>query len=173
MRGRKRKTVLHNAVRKGCCCHKKSNPDDSRTKWAHDLFNEKLPSKGVSSHIWYDKGRGKTVCTSHVLAEFGIDACTYHYSGKRKQMIAILNRNKFSVRSRKSKMKGNSVGAARKAIRTLNDPVGTKYLLIVTYAGVGHALLLNNQGTTIVDTDPREVDRRNVLYLYAVYREHQ
>ena len=129
---------------------------------------------GVADHIYYassGKGfsRAKTVCTSAVLAAFGIAPGTYKYSGMLKQRLAILNRNGFAARSRKSRLpKGISVGAARKIIANNNwgDPRGTRYMIRVQ----GHALLLDNLGATIVDTAPRKRDRRTILDIRAVFR---
>lgn len=142
--------------------------------------------QGVPEHIYYKKG-SKTVCTSAVLAAFGIDACSYHYSGQLKQRLAILRKNGWAARSRNShitrgyrklKMKrgDKSVGAVRRIIAHLNDdspetnawgdPIGTRYMIRVE----GHALLLDYDGQTIVDTDPRVRDRRKVLDIRAVFR---
>jgi len=141
--------------------------------------------KGVSKHKYFRKG-AKTVCTSHVLAAFGIDACTYHYSGQLKQRCAILRKNGWAARSRNShiirgfkklKMKGGtrSVGQVRRIIALINkgdpeinawgDPLGTRYMIRV----MGHALLLDYHGNTVVDTDPRIRDKRKVLDIRAVF----
>lgn len=120
----------------------------------------------LKQHIYYDNGRSKTVCTSAVLAAFGISPDRYHYSGTWGDVERILRRQGFAVRSRRSRLpKGCSVGQARKAIAKLKDPEGTRY-----YVGVpGHAMLLDNTGATVVDTAPRKRDRRPVLRIYAVF----
>lgn len=146
-------------------------------------------AKGVPEHIRY-KGGSKTVCTSAVLAAFGIDSCTYHYSGYLKQRLQILNKNGWAARSRNShirrgfralKYKGisktqtRSVGQVRRILALVNrgnpeanawgDPQGTRYMIRVE----GHALLLGYDGSTLVDTDPRARDRRKVLDIRAVF----
>lgn len=146
-------------------------------------------AKGVKKHLYY-KGGAKTVCTSAVLAAFGIDSCSYHYSGQLKQRLQILNKNGWAARSRNShvrrgyrnlKLKGipktqtRSVGQVRRIIALVNrdepetnawgDPYGTRYMIRVD----GHALLLGYDGATLVDTDPRARDRRKVLDIRAVF----
>jgi hypothetical protein len=125
---------------------------------------------GVSEHRWFQGGKeGKTVCTSAVLAAFGIDACQYHYSGYLEQRLNVLRKFGWSARSRNSKLrKGESVGAARKLIaqHKWGDPPGTRYMISVPR----HALLLDYDGNTIVDTDARTRDRRKVLDIRAVFR---
>jgi len=133
------------------------------------LVNDNNGAKGVEEHIDYKGGR-KSCCTSYVLAAFGIDASTYHYSAKLAQRIAILRRNGYSVRSRMSKVGwGKTVGKVRRAILAMSDPPGTRYMLRVFYNNTGHAILLNASGETIVDTAPREKDKRQVLAIHAVF----
>jgi hypothetical protein len=141
--------------------------------------------KGVSKHKYFKSG-AKTICTSAVLAYFGIDACSYHYSGQLAQRLAILRKNGWAARSRNSHLKRGyrklriaagvkSVGQARRIIARINkdtpetnkwgDPLGTRYMIRVT----GHALLLDYDGNTIVDTDPRVRDKRKVLDIRAIF----
>ena len=72
-------------------------------------------------------------------------------------------RTRFSVRSRKSSLPKNAtVGKAR-----LKAPeFGAKYYVALVD---GHVLLLGRDGQTLVDTDPRKVDRRKVLKFYGVF----
>lgn len=145
--------------------------------------------KGVPKHRYFKKG-AKTVCTSAVLAAFGIDACTYHYSGQLKLRCNILRKNGWAARSRNSHLRRvykfskkvkipsgpKSVGQARKIIARINkdepetnawgDPLGTRYMIRVEK----HALLLDYHGKTIVDTDPRLRDKRKVSDIRAVFR---
>ena len=129
-------------------------------------------AQGIDAHNYYGRAKGeggaKTVCTSHVLAAFGIDASAYHYSGKLAQRCAILRRHGFSARSRLSRLPKNcSVGAARERIaaQAWGDPPGTRYMIRVK----GHALLLDATGRTIVDTAPRKRDRRKIIDIRAVF----
>jgi hypothetical protein len=130
-----------------------------------------LAARGVSEHRWFPGGQGKTVCTSAVLAAFGIDACQYHYSGYLEQRLSVLRKHGWAARSRNSKLpkKPPSVSAVGKLIarHKWGDPPGTRYMIRVK----GHALLLDYNGNTIVDTAPRyHGDRRKVLDIRAVFR---
>jgi hypothetical protein len=130
-------------------------------------------AQGIDHHNYYGRSKSahagaKTICTSHVLAAFGIDASAYHYSGKLAQRCAILRRHGFAARSRLSRLPKNcSVGQARARIlaQSWGDPAGTRYMIRVN----GHALLLDHLGQTIVDTAPRKRDRRKILDIRAVF----
>lgn len=155
-------------------------------------------SHGVQEHR-YMKGGGKTVCTSYVLAAFGIPPHCYHYAGTVDQRAALLRKHGWAVRSRDSRVGLNktakrgkkvTVSQVAKAIQAANadgkhgknawgDPIttfsptiarGTRYMLRVRSGNGTHAMLLDDWGTTIVDTAPRKVDRREVLKVQAVYR---
>ena len=127
---------------------------------------------GVSEHITHASGRRKTVCTSAVLAHFGIMPDTYHYSQDRETVVGVLRRNGWAVRSRKSalkvgKGKAPSVGQVRASIRKLNAPASARFYVSVR----GHAMLLDAKGRTIVDTAPRSRDRRPVYDVALVDRQ--
>lgn len=118
-------------------------------------------------HIKYDSGRMKTICTSNVLAYFGIPASSYKYSDCITDIKRILRKNGWSVRSRMSALVGNkktSIGALRKRIADLGES-GAYYVGIP-----GHAMLLDSMGRTIVDTAPRKRDRRQVIHVSKVTR---
>ena len=127
---------------------------------------------GVSSHLTHASGRQKTVCTSAVLAHFNISPDSYHYSENRATVIGVLRRNRWAVRSRKSALKVGkgkrpSVGQIRASIRKLNAPSTARFYVSIK----GHAMLLDYQGRTIVDTAPRDRDRRPVLDVALVDRQ--
>ena len=104
----------------------------------------------------------KTACTSACLKYFGIELNEYHYSQTLADVINILRRKGFSVRSRFSSIrKRSTVGSVRKQLEKFG--VGT-YLIRVD----GHVLLLNESGETIVDTDSRKRDRRKILNIYKI-----
>ena len=113
-------------------------------------------------------GRWKTVCTSAVLRELGVDVMSYHYCSCVEDMSRILRRNGYHVRSRKSTLgKGGRVCDLRKRITKRGE--GGRYIVRVR----GHVLLLDEEGRTICDTDPRKRDRREVLGVYLVKKTEQ
>ena len=134
-------------------------------------------ASAVKKHVFYTNGKAKTICSSNVLAYFGIDCSTYHYSACLKQIAAILRRNGWACRSRDSRIKckianldngkNPTIGSVRKAIkaRKWGDPARTCYAVCVP----GHILLLDWNGNTIVDTDPRSRDRRKVWAIRAIF----
>ena len=74
-------------------------------------------------------------------------------------------RHRFSVRSRKSALKGRTVGAIRKRCA---DQGACGFIVYVP----GHVLLLDAWGNTWVDTDPRKNDRRPVLGVWALFDKY-
>tara|TARA_R110001606_G_scaffold266570_1_gene415529 strand:- start:200 stop:628 length:429 start_codon:yes stop_codon:yes gene_type:complete len=129
-------------------------------------------ARGVAAHKWM-AGGAKTICTSAVLAYLGIDASQYHYSGLHEQRAGVLRRHGWAVRSRASTIakKGRTMGTLRAAIlaHAGKDPAGTVYMVRLRYGGKRHAILVDGEGRTVVDTDPRKVDRRAVVSVHAVW----
>lgn len=125
----------------------------------------------LKEHIFRPSGSMKTVCVSTCLLALGIDLEDYHSTSTPKNHWAyegVIRRKGFALRSRKSSVpKGATVGAARKAIKKLNDPKGTKYVVLVP----GHLILLDSDGNTVVDTAPVKRDRRKVLRIHAVWKK--
>jgi hypothetical protein len=61
-----------------------------------------------------------------------------------------------------------TVGSVRKEIASYTDYTeDTMYLIQV----MGHVLLLNSNGQTVVDTSPRKVDRRKVYNVVAIFKD--
>ena len=119
----------------------------------------------LPNHVTHSSGRRKTVCTSSVLAFFGISPDSYRYSQNRKDVLRILRSNGLSARSRKSKVitaKCQTIGAVRARIKKLGES-GYFYVGVV-----GHAMVLDGDGNTVVDTAPRKRDRRRVTHVYHV-----
>jgi len=117
---------------------------------------------GVESHVTHASGRRKTVCTSAVLAFFGIDPGSYRYSQNRSDVIGVLRRNGRSVRSRMSRIpKGISVGGLRTWLRSKKGKGklerGHYYVSVP-----GHAIVIDHEGRTVVDTAPVKSDRRRI-----------
>lgn len=114
------------------------------------------------------RNRNKNVCGLAVATALGVQNATryLHTWGDLQRAI----RTTWSFRSVKSalhvKPNETSVGAMRKAIRNHN-PEGTLLSYVVMVKG--HVLMLNNDGTTAVDTAPRQRDCRKVKAVYGVY----
>jgi len=126
----------------------------------------------LKDHIIHKSGERKTVCVTACLTYFGVPVDGFHYSGSvhDSRREAILRRHGYAVRSRKSRMgKATTIGALRKIIPTWEDPAGTKYLVIVQGSGYCHAMVLDQSGTTVIDTAPRKRDKRKVVKIHAVF----
>lgn len=111
-------------------------------------------------------GKPITGCVSACLEALGITgynvACTPH------DIVRLARRAGYHVRSRNSKFgirtKRVTVGALRRRI----DKSDEQGLFLAHVEG--HALLLGNEGQTLVDTAPRLRDRRQVHNLWTIYR---
>jgi len=103
----------------------------------------------------------KNLCVLAVAKALGV-ADKVHYLHTIDDLTRAL-RTRFSVRSRKSSLPKNAtVGKAR-----LKAPeFGAKYYVALV---PGHVILLGRDGKTLIDTDPRKVDRRKVLRFYGVF----
>lgn len=123
----------------------------------------------LKNHIIHDSGKQKTVCVTACLTAIGVPVDGFDYTGSihSQNYLRILNRFGFSTRSRKSKMpKSLSIGACRKAIKKLEEDA--VYFVIVRGQGYCHAMLLDSNGNTVVDTAPRKRDKRAVHSIHAV-----
>jgi hypothetical protein len=126
-------------------------------QWRHK--NAKRVSKIQGDEYGY-----KTVCTSSVLTFFGIRRDSYRYAQTIQDAMNILRRNGFSVRSRKSAAGKNcTIGKFRTKVRS--GKIEGEYFLVRVE---GHAMVVRGDGTTVVDTDPRKVDRRRITHVYRV-----
>ena len=116
-------------------------------------------------------------CVEACLTALGVPRSSYRWTwnGRDNVWTGILRRHGFAVRSRKSavrapKGKRVTVGTLRAAIqagRLDNVPDGAMFIARVK----SHVLLLDRQGRTVVDTDPRVRDRRTLLSVVAVWRQ--
>ena len=116
----------------------------------------------MQEHIVHASGKTKTVCVTACLTALGVPFNSFKVTGD----VGKAN----SVRSRKSKMKGLTIGKVRDSIRGLNDPIDTKYFVVVSGSGYCHAMVLDRTGNTIIDTDPRKRDKRKVYSIHAIYK---
>jgi len=105
------------------------------------------------------------------LAHFGIYSDEFKYSQYTKDVVAVLRRKGWSVRSRLSSLpKRVSVGRACERLAKISHDEYhlDKRLPVYLIQVAGHVLLVNALGTTLVDTDPRKRDRRPVQKIYRV-----
>ena len=110
----------------------------------------------------------KTPCASAALNYFGVSGATWNNRTKKNVWKDTLRRGGFSVRSRMSKMPKNaSVTKCRKKLAQIakEEPLIKGFIVCVR----GHVLVVNRLGKTIVDTDPRKIDRRKVVGVTAVF----
>lgn len=129
--------------------------------------------KILNNHITHKSGERKTICVTAVLTSLGIDSNSFYYTGSLadNRRNAILNRNGFACRSRLSKIGRNtSIGKARAKIASLKEGSDVKYMVSVRYGRSAHLMLLDNKGNTLVDTDPRKVDKRRIAGIHAVWK---
>lgn len=123
--------------------------------------------------VWKERSNNssnpnKNICTTAVAKSFGV-ANDVRYLHTHDDIVRAV-RTRFTVRSRMSSVKGTTVGAIRKELAKIskneikkgNRPIG----FIISVAG--HALALNADGTTRVDTDPRKRDKRKVFNIKIV-----
>ena len=120
-----------------------------------------------NGHITHPGGRRKTVCTSTCMAALGISPDSFKFSQNMDDMLRIMRR-KFSVRSRLSTVgkDARTVGQLRAPIRK-NKEETIAWLVLVP----GHAILLDNEGETWVDTAPVKRDTRRPWAVFMVARK--
>ena len=113
----------------------------------------------------------KNICALRVAEYLNVEK-TVRYLHTITDLVRAA-RKSYTVRSRMSKVKGKSVGAARKALSTISEkensahPIGGKvagYIIRVK----GHAVFVDSNGNTVIDTDPRKADRRKITHCYMV-----
>ena len=102
----------------------------------------------------------------------GIKPNQYKYTWSKRTGNAvthnIMRRFGYNVRSRQSAFKkAKTVSSLKKAIAKYTDH--TKNTLYYVHV-CGHVLLLDSNGNVLVDTDPRQRDRRQVLNVKAVFK---
>lgn len=62
------------------------------------------------------------------------------------------------------------MGKARAKVANLNEGAHVKYMVCLKYGKFCHLILLDNNGKTLVDTDPRIRDSRRVVAIHAVWQ---
>lgn len=110
----------------------------------------------------------RTPCASAVLNFFGVQGATWNERTQRNIWPGALRRNGFSVRSRMSALgKCSTVGKARKKIKEIADGDAGIIAFIATVDG--HVLVIDRNGKTTVDTNPKARDQRKLFAFAAVW----
>jgi len=122
--------------------------------------------KEWAKNLQGDKHKFKTVCTTAVARFFDADSGV-HYLHSMEDLVRAVRKKGFTVRSRKSSVKGTTVGKIRSEIPKLGKD--GYYIVRVTGKSGGHVLLLDNTGKTVVDTAPKLRDTRKITHLYKVF----
>jgi hypothetical protein len=113
----------------------------------------------------------KTPCASATLAYFGVTGTTWNERTQRNVWDDTLRRNGYAVRSRASKLsrKESTVGAARGKLASV--AAAEPEILAFVARVDGHVLVIDRNGETVVDTDPRKRDKRKLRGVFAVMRK--
>ena len=121
----------------------------------------------MKQHIVHASGKSKTVCVTACLTALGVPFDSFQVTGDifKAHYLKILQRHGMSARSRKSSV-SKSIGQARKDIAKLKEDA--YYFVVVRGTTYCHAMLLDNKGRTIVDTDPKTRDKRTIHSIHAV-----
>lgn len=107
-----------------------------------------------------DDNANKNVCALAVAKALGVDGLVryLHNIDDIKRAAGM----RYSVRSRRSALKGDTVGSLRSKCKAQGA------LCFIVWIQ-GHVLLLDSNGATAVDTDSRKNDRRKVRGVWGVF----
>ena len=108
----------------------------------------------------------KNICALRVAQALGVAKDTRYLHNVKDMIYAA--RKAYTVRSRMSNVKGKTVGGARAKMIDMATEHSTAVGFIVIVKG--HVLLIDKMGSTIVDTDPRQRDKRKIMACYIVYK---
>jgi len=115
----------------------------------------------LKAHSNNSDNENKNICVLAVAVALGV-AHRVHYLHTMRDIVRAARRS-WTVRSRKSALgSARTVGAARARC----ERIGARYYLVRVD---GHLLLLGHDGRTLVDTDPRQRDRRTITHFYGVW----
>ncbi len=127
----------------------------------------------LADHVTTGGGNFNGVCVSACLSYLDIKPNDYKFTWSKRTgnsaVHSIMRRFGYAVRSRKTAFKkAKTVSALKKAIKGYTDlSENVCYYVHVS----GHVLLISAIGDVLVDTDPRQRDRRKVLCVKAIFRE--
>ena len=111
----------------------------------------------------------QNICVQRVAQYLGVDKMVRNLH-KMTDLERAARIGGYTVRSRKSKVKGLSVGGARKICSKISEQETDKVIIGYMIGVPMHTLFLDPQGNTIVDTAPRQRDRRKMDWFKIVYR---
>jgi hypothetical protein len=106
----------------------------------------------------------QNVCANAVANYLGVDFKVRYLHTITDIVRAV--RKRWTVRSRKSSVKGKTVGSIRKELENLD---GRFYMIRTQVGRTGHVILLDKSGKIIIDTAPVKRDKRKFTHLYAIY----
>tara|TARA_B110000503_G_scaffold91392_1_gene137963 strand:- start:519 stop:860 length:342 start_codon:yes stop_codon:yes gene_type:complete len=112
----------------------------------------------------------KTPCASATLEFFGVKGTTWNERTGKNVWDDTLRRNGYAVRSRMSKLGSSpTVGSVRAKVAKLaaSEPDIIAFVARVS----GHVLVIDRDGQTVVDTDPRKKDKRKMFGFVAVFKK--
>ena len=107
----------------------------------------------------------KNICALRVAQALGVGAETRYLHTVNDVVYAA--RKAYTVRSRGSNVKGKTVGASRAKLIELAEQHNTIGFIVRV---AGHVLLIDKEGKTVVDSDPRQRDKRKITHCYIVYK---
>ena len=131
------------------------------------VIDKATTTNGTEHPEMKSKVHETTACAGSILQYFGIEGVTWNNRTKKNVWAATLRRNGYAVRSRASRVKrGSTAGSIRGALAKIAaaEPQIEAFVVRVP----GHVLLMDTQGRTLIDTAPRQRDRRTVTGLYAI-----
>ena len=124
------------------------------------MTNQTALYQTINDHVKHSKGT-KTVCVSTCLNFFNIPMDGYSYTSSHKNVNAYMNvlrRFGYSVRSRKSEFKASKFPTMTELKRNMKKSSYTENDFFVVsgfQAKVAHLMVLDGNGTTIIDTAPK------------------
>ena len=110
----------------------------------------------------------RTPCASATLRYFNVQGVTWNERTKKNVYLDTLRRHGYAVRSRKSLLRKSeqTVGGARKRLAEIAEKENG--FIAFTVMVPGHVLVVDRNGNTIVDTAPRQRDKRRIMQVHAV-----
>jgi hypothetical protein len=115
----------------------------------------------------------KNICAKEAVQAFLGKELTeqkVRYLHNRSDCVRAV-RKYYTVRSKGSKVKGKTIGAARTKLAEIASKEPYKVFGFLVFIDQ-HVLVLDGFGQTLIDTDARKRDRRKIEDCYIVYRDN-